>query len=58
MSQNDIQTLFNNKIFYEDEQMVQAIMFQEVVRVCYYYGINLGSVWTSAHQQYLKARKN
>ncbi|MFS7947419.1 hypothetical protein Hanom_Chr06g00548071 [Helianthus anomalus] len=52
-SRKDIQTLFNNMIFYEDNNVVQALKFKKVVRICYYYGLNSGGVWTSAHKKIL-----
>ncbi|MFS7904742.1 hypothetical protein Hanom_Chr01g00039601 [Helianthus anomalus] len=47
MLQKDIEMLFYNKIYYPVEDMVQAMQYQQVIKVCYAYDIHSRRMWES-----------
>ncbi|KAJ0579933.1 hypothetical protein HanHA300_Chr04g0123571 [Helianthus annuus] len=49
MSAADINKLFRQDIFYEDEYAQQALMFQRVACFCFYRGIHAESTWSAKH---------
>ena len=62
-SEEDIKCLFFNKIHYEKPEEVQAMQYQNVVRVCYTHGINSGKMWQSKwreleREEFLREEKN
>ncbi|MFS7904745.1 hypothetical protein Hanom_Chr01g00039641 [Helianthus anomalus] len=63
MLQKDIKMLFYNKIYYPVEDMVQAMQYQQAIKVCYAYDIHSGRMWESKwrdleRKEFLKDVKN
>ncbi|KAD0254409.1 hypothetical protein E3N88_44555 [Mikania micrantha] len=54
LSQKDVQALFRNQIFFDVPDMVQALQFMRVIRLCSIFKIHAGADWKAISAKYFK----
>ncbi|KAD5507936.1 hypothetical protein E3N88_15639 [Mikania micrantha] len=54
LSHKDVQALFRNQIFFDVPDMVQALQFMRVIRLCSIFKIHAGADWKAISEKYFK----
>ncbi|KAD3640039.1 hypothetical protein E3N88_29262 [Mikania micrantha] len=54
LSHKDVQALFRHQIFFDVQDMVQALQFMRVIRLCSIFKIHAGADWKAISEKYFK----